>query len=219
MGPCEEDGDADDLMLGEERREGERKRKRAGTGGKEGKQLQCSHCQMTAESIAELRTHVKVMHEEQKTYQCTECNIKVSRKYHLVRHIKAVHQKEKFWQCEDCDYKTNNQVCFKKHKNNKHEGEDCDNVYSVDSLALRQEDESLLRCVCTWCPFKSSKYSVVKKHIEIHHERKHHYPCKECVFVGQSVDDYAEHYHTFHKWTSTNTPAQTAPSNVPISMI
>ena len=56
-----------------------------------------------------------------------------------------------------------------------------------------------LRCVCTWCPFKSSKYSVVKKHIEIHHERKHHYPCKECVFVGQSVDDYAEHYHTFHK--------------------
>jgi len=197
--PCEEDGDADDLMLGEERREGARKRKRAGTGGKEGKQLQCSHCQMTAESIAELRTHVKVMHEEQKTYQCTECNIKVSRKYHLVRHIKAVHQKEKFWQCEDCDYKTNNQVCFKKHKNNKHEGEDCDNVYSVDSLALRQEDESLLRCVCTWCPFKSSKYSVVKKHIEIHHERKHHYPCKECVFVGQSVDDYAEHYHTFHK--------------------
>ena len=54
--PCEED----DLMLGEERREGARKRKRAGTGGKEGKQLQCSHCQMTAESIAELRTHVKV---------------------------------------------------------------------------------------------------------------------------------------------------------------
>ena len=40
---------------------------------------------------------------------------------------------------------------------------------------------------------------MVKKHIEIHHERKHHYPCKECVFVGQSVDDYAEHYHTFHK--------------------
>ena len=58
--PCEEDGDADDLMLGEERREGARKRKRAGAGGKEGKQLQCSHCQMTAESIAELRTHVKV---------------------------------------------------------------------------------------------------------------------------------------------------------------
>ena len=58
--PCEEDGDADDLMLGEERREGARKRKRAGAGGKEGKQLQCSHCQMTAESIAELRTHVKM---------------------------------------------------------------------------------------------------------------------------------------------------------------
>ena len=58
--PCEEDGDADDVMLDEERSEGVRKRKRAATGGKEGKQLQCSHCQMTAGSIAELRTHVKV---------------------------------------------------------------------------------------------------------------------------------------------------------------
>ena len=73
-----------------------------------------------------------------------------------------MHQKEKFWQCEDCDYKTNNQVvmgnleakigvksnsqvCYKKHKNNKHEGEDCDTVYSVDSLAITQGDESLLR--------------------------------------------------------------------------
>ena len=41
--------------------------------------------------------------------------------------------------------KSNSQVCYKKHKNNKHEGEDCDTVYSVDSLAITQGDESLLR--------------------------------------------------------------------------
>ena len=81
--------------------------------------------------------------------------------------------------------------------------------------------EADLKCVCTWCVFKSNKYSVVKKHIEvsllhpslvppsisilhpstfqIHHEKKKHYSCKECPFVGQNVTDYAEHYHAFHR--------------------
>jgi len=168
--------------------------------------FECQYCGFVTDcSAAKLRKHVKEVHEEIKQYHCTECGIKVSRKYHLIRHIKAVHHKEKFWQCEDCDYKTNNQVCFKKHKQNKHEGGgDCDILYSVDSLQNLPKGltEADLKCVCTWCVFKSNKYSVVKKHIEIHHERKKHYPCKECVFVGQSVDDYAEHYHTFHKTDS-----------------
>jgi len=168
--------------------------------------FECHYCGfVTDHGAAALKKHVKEVHEEIKQYHCTECGIKVSRKYHLIRHIKAVHHKEKFWQCEDCDYKTNNQVCFKKHKLNKHEGGgDCDTQYSVEALQSlpRGLTEADLKCVCTWCVFKSNKYSVVKKHIEIHHERKKHYPCKECVFVGQSVDDYAEHYHTFHKTDS-----------------
>jgi len=170
------------------------------------KLFECHYCGFVTDSgAASLRKHVKEVHEEIKQYHCTECGIKVSRKYHLIRHIKAVHHKEKFWRCEDCDYKTNNQVCFKKHKQTKHEGGgDCDLLYSVDSLQNLPKGvtEADLKCVCTWCVFKSNKYSVVKKHIEIHHERKKHYPCKECVFVGQSVDDYAEHYHTFHKTDS-----------------
>jgi len=169
------------------------------------KLYECQYCGFVTESsAAKLKKHVKEVHEEVKQYHCTQCGIKVSRKYHLIRHIKAVHHKEKFWRCEDCDYKTNNQVCFKKHKQNKHEGGDCDSLYSVDSLQNLPKGltEADLKCVCTWCVFKSNKYSVVKKHIEIHHERKKHYPCKECVFVGQSVDDYAEHYHTFHKTDS-----------------
>merc|ERR1711934_309721 len=78
------------MMLGEEKKEVGRRKRKGGASGREGKQLQCSHCQLQLDTIGELRTHVKVMHEEQKTYQCTECNIKVSRKYHLVRHIKCI---------------------------------------------------------------------------------------------------------------------------------
>jgi len=163
------------------------------------KYTQCQICDLRL-LASNLRRHFKEEHENPKSYTCTECGLKVSRKYHLIRHIKAVHQQEKFWQCEDCDYKTNNQVSFKKHRSNKHDnGDDGSSIYSLEGSMLSNTHENELRCICTWCPFRSNRYSVVKKHIEIHHERKKHYPCKECVFIGQSVDDYAEHYHSFHK--------------------
>ena len=151
------------------------------------------------------KKQVKSSPDEAKTYDCPDCGVKVTRKYHLLRHIKAVHEKEKFWQCDSCDYKTNNQACFKKHKQSKHDGGgDCDIRYSLEFLqnlppGVKEED---LNCVCTWCAFRSNKYSIVKKHIEIHHERKKHYSCKECLFVGENVDDYAAHYHAFHKTDS-----------------
>ena len=56
----EEDVEGDDMMLGEEKKEVGRRRRKGGAGGKEGKQLQCSHCQLQLDTIAELRTHVKV---------------------------------------------------------------------------------------------------------------------------------------------------------------
>jgi hypothetical protein len=43
----------------------------------------------------------------------------------------------------------------------------------------------VLQCVCTWCEFKSNKYSMIKKHVEIFHEKKNSYSCKECVFIGK----------------------------------
>ena len=165
----------------------------------------CSECGHVAANSQSHKKHMKSCHDEVKTYDCPDCGVKVTRKYHLLRHIKAVHEKEKFWQCDSCDYKTNNQACFKKHKQSKHDGGgDCDIRYSLEFLqnlppGVKEED---LNCVCTWCAFRSNKYSIVKKHIEIHHERKKHYSCKECLFVGENVDDYAEHYHAFHKTDS-----------------
>ena len=165
----------------------------------------CSDCGHTSATANSHKKHMKSCHEEAKTYDCPDCGVKVTRKYHLLRHIKAVHEKEKFWQCDSCDYKTNNQACYKKHKQSKHDGGgDCDIRYSLDYLlnlppGVKEED---LNCVCTWCAFRSNKYSIVKKHIEIHHERKKHYSCKECLFVGESVDEYAAHYHAFHKTDS-----------------
>lgn len=162
---------------------------------------ECSICNYKAKSSAELKRHLKAEHLEQKSFACPECNIVVSRKYHLIRHIKAVHENERFWQCETCDYKTNNFGCYKKHKHSKPNSGDCDLQYSVESMQKLPPGitEADLKCVCTWCAFKSQRYSTVKKHIEIYHERTKSYPCKECLFVAENVDDYAKHFNDYHK--------------------
>ena len=162
---------------------------------------ECSICNYKAKSSAELKRHLKAEHLEQKSFTCPECNIVVSRKYHLVRHIKAVHEHERFWQCETCDYKTNNFGCYKKHKHNKPNSGDCDLQYSVEAMQNLPPGttEADLKCVCTWCAFKSKRYSTVKKHIEIYHEKTKSYPCKECLFVAENVDDYAKHFNDYHK--------------------
>ena len=51
----------EDVFEGEEKKEVVRRRRKGGTGGKEGKHLQCSHCQLQLDTIGELRTHVKVI--------------------------------------------------------------------------------------------------------------------------------------------------------------
>ena len=162
---------------------------------------ECSICGYMAKNTSDLKRHLKSEHLEQKSYSCPDCGIVVSRKYHLLRHIKAVHEEQKFWQCETCDYKTNNFNCFKRHKHQRAKGGDCDLKYSVESLQNLPPgvQESDLTCVCTWCVFKSNKYSIVKKHIEIYHEKPKSYPCKECLFTAESVDEYAKHYNDFHK--------------------
>ena len=65
----EEDVEGDDMMLGEEKKEVVRRRRKGGAGGKEGKQLQCSHCQLQLDTVGELRTHVKV--------SCFGCSVAV----------------------------------------------------------------------------------------------------------------------------------------------
>ena len=57
---AEEDVEGDDMMLGEEKKEVGRRKRKGGASGREGKQLQCSHCQLQLDTIGELRTHVKV---------------------------------------------------------------------------------------------------------------------------------------------------------------
>ena len=162
---------------------------------------ECSICNYKARNSAELKRHLRAEHLEQKSFVCPECNIVVSRKYHLIRHIKAVHEHERFWQCETCEYKTNNFSCYKKHKHNKPNSGDCDLQYSVESMQKLPPGitEADLKCVCTWCAFKSQRYSTVKKHIEIYHEKTKSYPCKECLFVAENVDDYAKHFNDYHK--------------------
>ena len=56
----------------------------------------------------------------------------------------------------------------------------------------------VLRCCCSWCPFKAERYLTVKKHIQSEHESKQNYPCPQCSFIGKISSKGARFY-----WRST----------------
>lgn len=153
----------------------------------------CSECSYVSKLRGNLNKHMSEVHAKVKRYMCGFCGAQTSRKYHLTRHIKAVHHGEKFFCCQDCDYKTNNKVCLQKHIGINH-----DTLLMKDNSKPPLKD-SELTCVCTWCEYKSNKYAEVKIHIKLVHDRTKKFPCKECEFVGSSVENYAEHYNEKHK--------------------
>lgn len=155
--------------------------------------LPCNECSYVSKLRGNLNKHMSEVHAKVKQYMCGFCGAQTSRKYHLTRHIKAVHHGEKFFCCEDCDYKTNNKACLQKHIGLNH-----------NPLLMKDESkpplkDSELTCVCTWCDYKTNKYAEVKIHIKLVHEKNTNFPCKECEFVGSSVENYAEHYNEKHK--------------------
>jgi len=167
---------------------------------------ECIICSYLAKNEADLKRHTREIHAKKfPKIKCDQCDATFDKKIQFLRHRKMAHENVKIHACDSCDFKTNNINSMKKHKYNKHiAGGDSDIKYSVDYLnnlppGVKEED---LKCLCTWCPFKSNQYKVVKKHIEIHHEKKNHYPCKECYYVAENVEDYAKHYMEFHKTDS-----------------
>ena len=160
---------------------------------------ECIFCSHIAMNGADLKTHV---HEEHA--------VNVKNKTKNYKHNRSGHGKDfnvknvstvPRFNCEECNYSTKNQAVFNKHQANKHNREEFDIKYSVESLNHLPPGvtEADLTCVCTWCRFKSNQYKVVRKHIDIHHEAKKHFPCKECYFVAECMEDYAKHYNDFHK--------------------
>jgi len=179
--------------------------------------LECMNCEFSTESVEKMEEHLQnemdleeneeesssiIIHlnpSTNKSYTCPKCDISFQKKFYLVRHMKTVHREgnSPLFKCITCTFQTKNHQELRKHSsrcNVKVEKKVAD-IYSESSV----EAGNVYKCVCTWCEYKSNKYSHVKKHIEIYHEQTSHYPCKECVFIGKTVDDYATHYNSFHK--------------------
>jgi phage host-nuclease inhibitor protein Gam len=66
----------------------------------------CQQCEYVSKRLADLKRHVKDVHDKIRDLKCHICDYKSSQSSNLKQHIKTVHSKIKDLECHICDYKT-----------------------------------------------------------------------------------------------------------------
>lgn len=116
--------------------------------------FKCTLCDMTANTAAQLATHVRFRHMKERPFECTKCSYRCLKKSDLKRHDMQVHEK-KVYQCveDGCTYTVRTLQMYRRHYTEVHE-----------------ENPLLYSCHC--CPriFRNSKN--LTKHLKGEHNFK-----------------------------------------------
>jgi hypothetical protein len=107
--------------------------------------FKCQNCGLACSSSAELKTHIKIVHEKIKDHECQSCNFACSVSSDLQRHIKQVHEKIKDHKCPDCEY-----ACTRKGHLNMH---------------IKQVHEKIKDHECPDCNYACSENGTLQRHL------------------------------------------------------
>lgn len=134
--------------------------------------FKCTLCDMTANTAAQLATHVRYRHLKERPFHCSKCSYRCIKKSDLRRHDMQIHER-KVYQCieDGCTYSVRTLQCYRRHYTEVHE-----------------ENPLLYSCHC--CPriFRSSKN--LTKHLKSEHNFK--------LPSGHARFTYKMNEHGFH---------------------
>ena len=174
----------------------------------EDKPFKCemSGCKYAGATMANLKAHIRSMHDFQNWHMCSICDYKARRKFLLDAHL-AKHSEEKPFKCDICDFTTTLQVYLHIHKKAVHS---IDKPYKCKSCEKSFiKEQGLIRHIrthtaekpykCDACPYKTA-YN--KGDVITHKMYKHSYEkplkCQFCLYACVQLRELNRHVRRMH---------------------
>jgi len=122
---------------------------------------ECEECGKRFGQMSSMKTHYKMVHEEEKNYKCAKCGLQFTQNSDLTRHIKTVHDKIRAFKCEHCKQSFGTAANRKVHMEAVH---------------------SHIRYHCTWqgCIWTTGQKGQVKFHVRRAHTKEWSLECQLC---------------------------------------
>jgi hypothetical protein len=111
------------------------------------KRFKCHICDYKCSTDANLKKHIKQVHDKIKDVVCLQCDYKTSTNNNLQKHIKQVHDKVKDHECLTCDMKFSTNVDLRRH--------------------IKMVHDKIKNYECLTCDMKFSTNGNLQKHIKI----------------------------------------------------
>jgi len=163
--------------------------------------LQCEHCDFQSPFRDAFFRHKKT-HKELIYYYCDLCDYKGPKKSYVQQHKRTSHSGIKY-PCDKCEYQAKSKQYLRLHIQSKHEGiryqcDKCDyKATTVGNLKIHEETHLDNVYQCNLCDYKSNRLYNYKSHVQTRHENKK-FPCKYCVFEGNSKSSLRSHKLNYH---------------------
>ena len=83
----------------------------------EEKNYNCDSCEKSFAASANLKRHIKTVHEGQMDYKCVSCGKSFTQSGNLKNHIKTIHEGQKNYTCPHCKQAFYQKSNFERHVN------------------------------------------------------------------------------------------------------
>jgi len=133
----------------------------------------CHHCDYNAQTISELKKHIKGMHNPEGPLKCGLCGFETNWEKTFKNHILQKHGGKGLFQCTHCKYKALSKKDLSKHALQQHTGK--------------------RPFPCQLCRYAAKKRTTLIKHILQIHRGEGLHPCKLCKFLALSEESLSEH--------------------------
>ena len=180
--------------------------------------LTCSHCDFTATTKEELKSHTRLQHGKAQTkgrspHICA-CGKSFKKLFQLANH-QRIHSGDRPFVCHTCGKAFNQEATLRTHMRI-HSGarpfkcNDCGEAFNATSAltAHRQwkHAEGLRPFLCSFCTKSFPTKAAVKKHETIHRPTERRHPCTQCNRRFARADHLKSHLRAHLPQSSTKPP-------------